>query len=216
MARSSTAARANNSKKEGVAISEKVPEDNTDISIGPILRHARIVQRLTLKQLADMVDCSESMISKIENDRTAPSLQLLHKITQALEISIGALFSDHEGMSCVVMRQGKRQMITTLLEQPDSVTGVTLEWLVPYPESQLLSGSIHIVAPGGGSDGKITHRGEEVGYVLTGEFELTVGDETHHLKAGDSFFFRSEIPHGYRNPGKLETRVLWINTPPTF
>jgi len=36
------------------------------------------------------------------------------------------------------------------------------------------------------------------------------------LRAGDSFHFPSEVPHGYRNPGRVRTRVLWVNTPPTF
>ena len=46
--------------------------------------------------------------------------------------------------------------------------------------------------------------------------DAMTGDTTHHLKAGDSFFFRSELPHSYRNPGDIEARVLWVNTPPTF
>jgi mannose-6-phosphate isomerase-like protein (cupin superfamily) len=36
------------------------------------------------------------------------------------------------------------------------------------------------------------------------------------LQTGDSFYFSSSVPHSYRNPGKTVTRVLWINTPPTF
>ena len=51
---------------------------------------------------------------------------------------------------------------------------------------------------------------------LEGEFELTVDGTTYSLKAGDSFFFRSELPHSYRNPGAIEARVLWVNAPPTF
>ena len=47
-------------------------------------------------------------------------------------------------------------------------------------------------------------------------FELSVGSETFRLRKGDSFFFRSDLPHSYRNIGKQVAKVLWINSPPTF
>jgi quercetin dioxygenase-like cupin family protein len=73
-----------------------------------------------------------------------------------------------------------------------------------------------VVEPGGGSEGAIEHQGEDVGYVLEGEFELIVAGKTYKLQQGDSFFFRSNLPHGYRNPGRKQTRVVWVNTPSTF
>ena len=33
---------------------------------------------------------------------------------------------------------------------------------------------------------------------------------------GDSFYFESATPHRWKNPGRAETWVLWVNTPPTF
>ena len=68
----------------------------------------------------------------------------------------------------------------------------------------------------GHSGGVLRHDGEECGYVLEGCLELVVDNETHILNPGDSFFFNSDRPHSYRNPGKVTTRVIWINTPPTY
>lgn len=194
-------------------------ERNTElnyIKIGSRLRHARHVHRLKLRELAEKVGCSESLLSKIENDKVQPSLQMLHRILSQLDSSIAHLFSRTSDNEHIVMRAGERQIIPTGPNNPRKKSGVQLEWLVPYPDSRLLSGSIHIVAPGGGSEGLISHEGEEVGYILEGELELTVGAENFHLKAGDSFFFTSDKSHGYRNPGKAQTRIIWINTPPTF
>jgi quercetin dioxygenase-like cupin family protein len=53
-------------------------------------------------------------------------------------------------------------------------------------------------------------------YVLRGDLEITVEDELYRLKPGDSFYFESATPHRWKNPGRKETLVLWINTPPTF
>lgn len=183
--------------------------------IGLKLRRARMLRGHRLRELAEKVGCSESFLSKIENNKVRPSLRMLHKIASELDTSIGLLFTEQD--TRVILRKGTRQIIDAGgSNQRRTNVGVKLEWLIPYPLSALLSGSIHIVEPGGGSEGLIAHSGEEVGYVLEGRFELTVGKEIFLLEAGDSFFFPSDILHGYRNPGKVTTRVIWINTPPTF
>ena len=149
--------------------------------------------------------------------RAVLSLQMLHRIVSQLDTSIGLLFLDSSADSHIVMRQGERRtIITSHPQRKRKDVGVRIEWLVPSSAAKLLSGSIHMIAPDGGSQGAITHKGEEVGYVLKGTFELNVADEIFLLNPGDSFFFPSEMPHGYRNPGKTETWVLWVNTPRTF
>jgi len=61
------------------------------------------------------------------------------------------------------------------------------------------------------------HEGEEFLHVLRGEFELWLHNEgRYHLKAGDSLYFESSTPHRWKNPGRAEAWVLWVNTPPTF
>jgi transcriptional regulator with XRE-family HTH domain len=187
-----------------------------ELQIGAKLRHARRIRGLRLKELAALVGCSESMLSKVENEQVRPSLKTLHRLASELDTSIGALFggSSHEGG--VVMRKAERPSIATKSVGRQGSAGVRLECLLPDPVDKLLYASIHVVEPGGGSEGSIEHQGEEVGYVLEGEFELVVDGQTYRLQQGDSFFFRSNLPHGYRNPGSTQTRVVWVNTPSTF
>ncbi len=45
----------------------------------------------------------------------------------------------------------------------------------------------------------LQHPGEEGGIVISGEIELTVGFQIHHLKAGDGYYFNSNRPHRFRN-----------------
>ena len=42
--------------------------------LGVKLRHTRMTKGLRLRDLAEKAECSESMLSKIENDRAVPSL----------------------------------------------------------------------------------------------------------------------------------------------
>lgn len=182
--------------------------------IGTRLKHARLVKQYRIRDVAERVGCSVSVISKIENGKVTPSLTLLHRMVGVLGINIGALFEAGEAQDSAVMRAGTRPVIA--IERDGRRAGVQLERLVPYGEGHLLQGNIHIVAPGSGSEGGLEHEGEEVGYVLEGELTLTLDDKTYALRAGDSFVFRSNRLHAYSNPGSTPARILWINTPPTF
>jgi transcriptional regulator with XRE-family HTH domain len=185
----------------------------SEAHVGPKLRRLRRARDLTLSDVAQRAGCSESMVSKIETKRVNPSLTMVRSLAAALDINIAALFED-VGDASVVSRNGSRPRLND--DTLRSGDGVILERLVAQSGDTALQANIHIVLPGGASDGEISHLGEEMGYLLEGELDLTVAGETHRLKPGDSFHFRSELPHGYRNPGESVARVLWVNTPPTF
>lgn len=189
-------------------------DQTSEIRIGLRLRHARLGRGLLLRELAALAGCSESMLSKVENDRVVPSLSVLRRVTEVLDLTIGELFSRTHDVGRIVYRVGERPVVA--IDPLRSGSGILMERLIPHAPEHMLQGSIHIVEPGGGSDGMITHDGEEVGYVIEGTLELTVGDEVFALETGDSFVFRSETPHGYRNTGPVRARVIFINTPPTF
>lgn len=182
-------------------------------SLGTKLRHRRKLLGLTLSAAAKAAGCSESMVSKIETDRVNPSLTMLRRLAAALDINVAKLFADAP-VEGVVSRDGERPRIDTdALRWGDKVS---LERLIPYHDGTLLQANIHIIEPGGASDGLITHVGEEMGYLLEGLLELSVDGRDHLIQLGDSFHFNSELPHGYRNPGTVVAKVLWVNTPPTF
>jgi transcriptional regulator with XRE-family HTH domain len=190
------------------------PANDEQLKIGVRLKHARKVKGLRLRQLAERVGCSESFLSKIENNKVNPSLQMLHRIVTELDITIGKILSQDMDEGKVVTRSGERPTIHMVPSR--KTEGIHIEWLIPPGDSRLLSGSVHVVHPGGGSLGTIEHEGEEVGFLLEGELELEVEGKTYNLREGDSFFFRSDLPHGYRNTSDNITRIIWINTPPTF
>jgi transcriptional regulator with XRE-family HTH domain len=195
----------------------QMPQDCDDLDIkviGQRLRHTRQVKLLRLKDVAHTIGCSESMLSKIECGKVKPSLDMLHKMATALDTSIGALFNAPASGDLVIYPSGQRQTIK--IASDDNDQAIRLERLVPYASNRALGGNIHVVMPGASNGGAIKHEGEEVGYVATGSLELTVADETYALNTGDSFFFRSDLPHSYRNCGTEIARVVWINTPPTF
>jgi transcriptional regulator with XRE-family HTH domain len=192
----------------------KVTLEEKNEYLGVRLRHGRMTLGLRLRDLADKAECSESMISKIENGRAVPSLNILYRIAEALDLTVGQLFEKPSEPSGLLSRAGERPIVK--IDPLRSGPGLTLERLIPYDKSRLLQGSIHNVAPGGGTDGLISHEGEEVAYVLEGKVEFLIGDAKHVLNAGDSICYRSEQPHGYNNGGEKAARMIIVNTPPTF
>ena len=70
--------------------------------------------------------------------------------------------------------------------------------------------------PGSGAKEAYSHKGCEVGFVMSGALELWVGPRHFLLQAGDSCSFASTEPHRYRNPGTVEAVILWAISPPAF
>jgi quercetin dioxygenase-like cupin family protein len=127
------------------------------------------------------------------------------------------LFAEQDmpgGEQVQIMRAKQRHVLRTNASR--SGPGIALERLVAMERSTLLEANIHCVDAGGHTDGLISHEGEEIGFLLEGQLELQINGSWYSLKEGDCFFFRSNLPHGYRNTGNKLARVLWVNTPPTF
>jgi predicted transcriptional regulator len=67
-------------------LKSRSPGDSPDtietgrLQIGARLKHARILAGVLMRELAAKVDCTESMISKIESGRVMPSLPMLQRI----------------------------------------------------------------------------------------------------------------------------------------
>jgi transcriptional regulator with XRE-family HTH domain len=192
------------------------PLPSAEIRIGIRVKHARLTKGLSLRQLANEVNCSESFISKIENDKVRPSFSMLHRMVAALEMNVAALFTERppEAKQVDIMRPGQRPVIR--VDPVWQGKGIQLERLKSNSKVALLQANIHHVEPGANTDGAISHDGEEFGYVLTGKLLLMVDNISYLIKEGESFSFNSKLPHSYSNPGNKAAKVLWLNTPPTF
>lgn len=186
----------------------------TAARLGVRMKLARQIRGMTLRAVADAAGCSESLLSKIENGKASPSLPMLHKVVQVLETNIGWMFEEVDGEEGIIFRAGTRPLIA--LDPLRRGEGISLERVIPYSTGHMLQCNIHYVDVHGASAGPIQHSGEEVGYLLAGEVELIVDNKAYRLSPGDSFVFRSELPHHYRNVGSERASIFWVNTPPTF
>ena len=67
-------------------------QQNRAMKIGAAIRKIRLERGLTLEQVAFDADTYAGNLSKVERDQHPPSLELLHKIAQALSIRMSELY----------------------------------------------------------------------------------------------------------------------------
>jgi mannose-6-phosphate isomerase-like protein (cupin superfamily) len=61
-----------------------------------------------------------------------------------------------------------------------------------------------------------SHNAQEAGFVLSGEVEVTVGTVSKILATGEGYYFDSQLPHRFRNVGKVRAEIISAVTPPTY
>ena len=72
------------------------------------------------------------------------------------------------------------------------------------------------VAPGGGAAFHFHKLHSDSFYVLEGELEFRVGEQTVHAIAGMYVLAPPNVPHGFRNTGSVPARTLNLHTPGGF
>src|SRR5579864_3152979 len=180
--------------------------DGNASAIGAHLRQLRSRRKLSLAQVADAVGVSVGFLSAMERSQMSGSVGTLRKLARFYKTNILDFFDASEASKRQV-RPAERKV----LEAGEGVRMELLAWGNTVMEPHLFR-----VAPEAGSGDAYAHEGEEFIYVLRGDLEIKVEDAQYRLKPGDSFYFESATPHRWRNPGRRETWVLWVNTPPTF
>ena len=202
-------ARSRPDKETGLA----EPDDGAASRAGLEIKHLRKARNLTISELAIATGLSSGYLSQIERGLSSPSVKALHSISRALGVTISWFFSggtgDGESLRDIVVRATARRTLTF-------ENGIRDELLSPNLGRKLEL--LRSVFPPGSSSGAgpYVHKGEEAGFVVTGQLTLWVGDKEILLSAGDSFAFSSEEPHRYVNPGLCETVVIWAITPPSY
>ena len=182
------------------------PAENT-ASPGLRFRRLRQGRNLSLAQVAGATGVSVGFLSALERGQMRASIGTLRRIARYYRTNILSFFEPARDNSKLV-RPTERKV----LETTKGVRMELLAWGNTAMEPHLFR-----IKPGGGSGESYTHEGEEFLHILRGEFEIWLNTNEHYrMKPGDSLYFQSSTPHRWRNPGKTESWLLWINTPPTF
>jgi transcriptional regulator with XRE-family HTH domain len=183
--------------------------------IGEHLRARRHARGLSLRELADRLGVSPSLISQIERGRANPSVSTLYQIVAELDVSLDELlFEDRRPtessgqappVSGPVLRAKERQRIRL-------ASGVIWERLttVSEPGVEFLYVIYEVGGASSPEDAFQRHSGHEWGYVLSGTLQVTVGFRQYVLEPGDSLSLESTTPHRLANVGDTPVHAIWF------
>jgi len=185
---------------------ETRPPAPKGVSLGAQLRRARNEQKLSLNEAAAEIGISPGFLSALERSRMSASVGTLRKLARFYKINVLDLFQPSETNPYLVRPEDRKKLAAG--------RGVQMELLAWG--NTMMEPHLFRIAPKRGSGESYSHHGEEFLHVLKGELNISIGGTNYRLRPGDSLYFDSSTPHEWHNPGKRETLVLWINTPPTF
>ena len=193
-------------KQEGFLNNHNANSVPEQPALGPHLRRLRLQRAESLATVAKAVDVSVGFLSNLERSQSGASVGIMRRLAQYYGLNILDFFGDSAASSPLIRPEERRVL--------QSGEGVQMELLA----SGKITMEPHLfrVAPGAGSGERYSHDGEEFLFIVHGQLVIFLDNKEYHLKAGDSFYFDSKTPHRWHNPGKKETKILWINTPPTF
>lgn len=175
---------------------------------GPRLRRLRLQRKASLSQVARATDVSVGFLSAVERSQMTASVATLRRLARFYHVNILSLFNPSD-VNPGRVKPADRKVL-------EAGPGVRME-LLSWGNAAMMEPHLFRIAPSAGSGESYAHDGEEFLYILRGTLEIVLeGGEKHRLEDGDSFYFESSNEHHWKNPGKKETLVLWINTPPTF
>lgn len=195
--------------------------------VGEHLRAARQARNLSLRDLADRLGVSPSLISQIETGRARPSVSTLYAIATELSVSIDdLLFLEGDrnvaptdprlaerGLGLVgteprpgpVQRASSRKRIRL-------ASGVVWERLTTDsdPDLEFLYVTYEVGGASSPEHEFQRHGGHEWGFVLQGRLTVTIGFDDYELGPGDAVSIPSTTPHRLFNRGTEPVQAIWF------
>jgi transcriptional regulator with XRE-family HTH domain len=162
-----------------------------NLNIGNRIKILRINQKRTLQEIADASGLSKSMISKIENNLTVPSVATLIKVAKSLATDISSLLEENENIDAIITSKQMAKENVTLTDK-----GYHIYPFAPGYYHKKMQPFLFVAKKGEVKAHQLSHDGEEFIYVIEGEMTMKVGDTDYHLSAGDSLYFNSLQKHG--------------------
>lgn len=163
------------------------------------LHALRTSRGLSLEGLAKLSGVSRAMLGQIELAKSAPTINVLWRIADALGVSFGALVTDDATSDVEVLPATSAKILT------NAGGAFASRALFPYRrrrrtefyELRLRPGCIE--ASGAHAPGTTENL-----VVSQGAMSITIRGERHRLSAGDAMYFVADLPHVYENQGPID------------
>ena len=177
--------------------------------LGLRLKEFRTRRGLSQTELAKLVGVTPSTISQVESDLIYPSVPALLKIAEILAVDVSSFFQESAELKNRVIFPSGESVDVKLSDLPEGSIRASLLTPVdfePKAEPYLIEIHPNKTLP----SHFFVHKGEEVGYLLSGKLQLKLGKAVYTVRARDVIYLTSEMPSQWKNPGPGVARLLWI------
>jgi transcriptional regulator with XRE-family HTH domain len=180
------------------------------LDVGAHLKAVRQMYGLSQRELAKRAGVTNGLISLIEQNRVSPSVSSLKKVLDGIPMALADFFT---------LDLGGKPQVFFLREELTNIGTTSIE--LRLVGARLAKRGMSILheryAPNADTgEEMLTHAGEQGGVIVRGRIELTVGGESRVLGAGDAYYFKSSMPHRFRNVGREECEIVSATTPPSL
>jgi transcriptional regulator with XRE-family HTH domain len=172
----------------------------SEYAIGAKIRSLRLKKKMGLVELGRHTGLSPGLLSKIERSRLIPTLPTLLRIALVFSVDLEFFFAGaREKPVVAVVRKGQRIRLPERVDGDSAYRFESLDYAVA--ERRFNSYYADFLPVSRAAMRLHDHPGVEFIYVLQGTLSVHIGGEQHALRAGDSMYFDSSVPHGYKRDG---------------
>ncbi|SRR5581483_3066908 len=183
--------------------------------IGERLKRVRQDRELTLADVSKRTGVSTSTLSKIENAQVSPSFDVIMRISEGLGIALEDFVkpgrkAEVYGRKAITRSNDGVYISSGQYDYRAHATDLARKHMIPLEMRVRARAASEF-------EHWSQHPGEEYVFVLSGEIEVhTEIYAPFKLKAGESAYFDSSMPHIYITISRNDARVLSVSYDPLF
>ena len=182
---------------------------------GSRLKELRLKNGYTLAKLSSEIGCTASYLSQIERGIKEPSLSMIRKLSNSFSKPIFYFLTPDNQYptpltaSYSIVRATERPTLTT---HGLSIQGEAITACREQNNKHRMWGAIYHMDPGSfASEGLISHRFDECIYVICGQVEVLLNDNSERIQTGDCIYINESTLHNIRNSGNSQAILLSFN-----
>lgn len=185
----------------------KKKESDVSPALGKTIQRLRKAYNMSLGELSVHSGVAKSIISQIERNETNPTIGTVWRLSRALDSSIDEVLKADESPN--ILQHQKKGAVPILISEDGKcklaiIGALELADWVQWYDLQAEPGGV--LASEAHQAGCVEHLA-----VLSGQLDVTVGDETVGVKAGEIFRFRGDRPHSIKNSGSIPAHATMVD-----
>ena len=187
-----------------------VPLNDTSHLLAQAVRAHRESRGFSLGSLAEKAGISKASLSKIEAGQGNPSLEVLRRIAEALNVPTGALLEGENRPQLRVIRSGEGQFVA-------SDSGLSIRPLFVEGRSHRTNfEEVHL--PAQTTYHSLAHLPGTLEFVLclAGDLRLGPAGQEVLLQSGDAVWFSADLSHTYSSVTGAQALVVILSPPPAL